>query len=102
MDKETDAEVKRLVGEWARSLTEKERLDMAGEIAMLVGKKLKQFYRFESGQWWLYSRGKRLKKLTEDDVQWHRKMKHFPSCPFDGCEIDPSSFSQEEWFGEAK
>lgn len=58
------------------------KIDELGNcIAAGVGRMLQQEYRQRDGQWWLWSLGREVRTLTEEEVAWHVARRHSPFVP---------------------
>lgn len=71
-----DAATRALVAEAARSIAEDNAF--VRDVALKVGRLLRQEYRRGGNRWWLYSLGRRIRPLTDQEVRWHLERRHAP------------------------
>jgi hypothetical protein len=51
---------------------------LAGSLATEIGNVLRQTYKYRNGKWWLFTAGRPMRELSQDEVEWHTRRKHFP------------------------
>jgi|GEM_PF-4697266 len=57
---------------------DKQRNELAGNIASGIGAALGQTYEQHNGEWWLFTAGKPARQLKPDEVEWHVERNHKP------------------------
>lgn len=70
------------------------------KAAHSIGALFRQTYRYEGGQWYLYSGDEKMRPLECSELEWHLKRGHLPVEPEEGHVVDPSKVPAEVWFSE--
>ena len=63
------------------------RQKLAEGLATVMGAALGQTYERHDGGWWLFTAGKPVRALADDEVKWHVHRRHKPFVP-DGVSKD--------------
>lgn len=80
-------------------MTDDERKELASGIASAVGAALDQEYRWQDNRWWLYTLGRAIRPLSNDEVAWHFVRRHAPFVPGGVEKSDPRWWDEPDGSG---